>query len=266
MNENKKLRRSALGINEIRGCVHLGMKGEALKLARRTLKQTDIAENDFGEAVNAILVHADKCKPWSPMVEAAYARLAKHDKQAVRRWMLYFCSASKNYEAAIKFIPRRFVGEFDLTELAFTCDIWLGLKRMDETDRLAKKLSWAVRQAAHPFMRTMLTRHLGEYYARKGLWNKAVEAWEFVRLDNIFIEEAVEGIVDIHVAAALLAIKRGSELVEKCNKNPDPEMETTLPGNDKKIQQRAEKRFQKLKKILEKIVPEKRQKELGLDV
>jgi hypothetical protein len=76
----------------------------------------------------------------------------------------------------------------------------------------------------------------------------------------------VEGIVDIHVAAALLAIKRGLELVEKFNKNPNPEMETTLPGNDKKIQQRAEKRFRKLKKILAKIVPEKRQKELGLTI
>jgi hypothetical protein len=266
MNENKNLRSSALGMNELRGCVHLGMKHEALKLARRTLKQADIAEKDFGEALNAILVHADKCKPWSPVVEAAYARLSKRDKQAVRRWMLYFCSASKNYEAAIKFISRRFVGEFDLTELAFACETWLELKRMDEMDKLAKKLSWAVGQAAHPMMRTMLSRHLGEYYARKGLWNKAVEAWEFVQLDYIFFQEAVEGIVDIHVAGALLAIKRGFELVEKFNKETDPQMETTLPGNDKKIQQRAEKRFRKLKKILEKIVPEIRQKELGLDV
>jgi hypothetical protein len=62
MNENKKLRASALGINELRGFVHLGMKRGALKLARRTLKQSDIAEKDFGEAVNAVLIHADKCK------------------------------------------------------------------------------------------------------------------------------------------------------------------------------------------------------------
>lgn len=244
----------------------MGMKHEALNLARRTLKQTGIGEKDFSEALNAILVQADKCKPWSPLVEAAYARLSKRDKQAVRRWMLYFCSASKNYEAGIKFISRRFVGEFDLTELAFAFDIWLGLKRMDEMDKLAKKLSLAIVQAAHPFMRTMLAKHLGEYYAQKGLWNKAVEVWEFVQLDNIFIQDAVEGIVDIHVAGSLLAIKRGLELVEKFSKNSDPEMETTVPGNDKIIQQQAEKRFRKLKKILEKIVPEKRQKELGLDV
>jgi hypothetical protein len=264
MNENKKLRPSALGINEIRGCVHLGMKREALKLARRTLKQTDVAEKDFSEAVNAILIHADKCKPWSPVVKAAYARLSKRDKQAVRRWMLYFCSASKNYEAAIKFIPRQFVGKFDLTELAFTCEIWLQLERMDEMDKLAKKLSRAIGQAKYPLMQTKLAECLAEYYTRKGLWNKAVELWEFVRLDNIFCENAVASIVDIHVAGALLAIKRGLGLVEKFKQNPDPQMETTLPGNDKKIQQRAEKKFRKLKKILEKIVPKKRCNELGL--
>jgi hypothetical protein len=55
---------------------------------------------------------------------------------------------------------------------------------MDEMDELAKKLSRVIGQAAHSFMRTMLARHLGEYYARKGLWNKAVEAWELVRLDK----------------------------------------------------------------------------------
>jgi hypothetical protein len=242
------------------------MKREALKMARRTLKQTDIAEKDFGEALNAILVQADKCKSWSSVVEAAYARLSKRDKQAARSWMLYFCSASKNYEAAIKFIPRRFVGEFDLFEFAFTCEIWLRLNRMDEMDKLAKKLSRAIGQAQYPLMQTKLAECLAEYYTRKGLWNKAIELWEFVRLDNIFCENAIASIVDIHVAGALLAIKRGLELVEKFNKNPDPQMETTLPGNDRKIQQQAEKRFRKLKKILEKIVSQKRQKELGLDV
>jgi hypothetical protein len=257
---------TASGVNELKGYVNIGMKHEALKMARRLLKGRDIKSDDFNNALNAILVQADKCKPWTPVVEAAYARLSKRGKQIVRRWMLYFYNASRNHEAARKFIPRRFVGEYDLTELAFTCETWLELKRMDEMDRLVKKLSRAIGQAAHPFMRTMLARHLGEYYARKGLWNKAVEAWEFVRLDNIFIQEAVEGIVEIHVAGAMLAIKHGCDFINKFKQDFDPKMETTLPGNDKKIQQQAEKKFRKLKKILEKIVPEKRQKELGLDV
>jgi hypothetical protein len=253
------------GLDELGGLTKLGMKREALRMARRLLKSRDTTSDDFSKALNAILTLADKCKPWTPAVETAYARLSKRDKQVVRRWMLYFYSSSRNYEAAGKFIPRRFVGEFDLTELGFACETWLELRRMDEMDKLAKKLSRAIEQAAHPLMRTMLAGYLGEYYARKGLWNKAVELWEFVQRDNIFCRNAVEGIVEIHVAGALLAIKRGFELIKHFNQSFDPEMETTLPGNDKKIQQQAEKQFQKWRKILEKILPEKRRKELKLD-
>ena len=180
--------------------------------------------------------------------------------------MLCFYNSWKNHEAASKFVPSRFVGEFDLTELAFSCETLLELKRMDEMDKLAKKLPRAIKVAEHPLMRAQLAGCLAEYYARKGLWNKAVELWEFVPLDNIFCQNAVEGIVEIHVARALLAIKRGFELVKKFNQDFDPTMETTLPGNDKAIQQHTEKKFQKLEKILEKILPKKRQKELGLDV
>ncbi|MEI9962174.1 MAG: hypothetical protein WDM76_13890 [Limisphaerales bacterium] len=114
-------------------------------------------------------------------------------------------------------------------------------------------------------MRTHLAECLAEYYTRKGLWNNAIELWEFVQQDNIFCQNAVGGIVEIQVAAALLAIKRGLELVKKFNQGFDPETETTLPGNDKKIQQQAEKQFRKWRKILEKIVPEKRQKNWGLN-
>jgi hypothetical protein len=251
------------GLDELGGFVKLGMKREALKLARRTLKQADITAKAFNDALDAILTLGDKCKSWMPVVEAAYAHLPKSDKQAVRHSMLYFYNSSRNHEAAGKFIPRRFVGEVNLMELALTCKTWLELKRMDEMDKLAKILSRTIKETEHPFMRTQLSECLAEYYTRKGLWNKAVELWGFVQLDNIFCRNAVEGIVDIHVAGALLAIKRGFELVKKFNQSFDPKMETTLPGNDKVIQQQAEKKFRKLQKILEKIVPNERQRELG---
>ena len=251
------------GLDELGGFVKLGMKREALKLARRTLKQADITAKAFNDALAAILTLADKCKPWTPVVEAAYAHLPKSDKQAVRHSMLYFYNSSRYYEAAGKFVPRRFVGEVNLMELVLTCKTWLELKRMDEMDKLAKILSRTIKETEHPFMRTQLSECLAEYYTRKGLWNKAVELWGFVQLDNIFCRNAVEGIVDIHVAGALLAIKRGFELVKKFNQSFDPKMETTLPGNDKVIQQQAEKKFRKLQKILEKIVPNERQRELG---
>jgi hypothetical protein len=251
--------------SELNGFVEMGMKREALKLARRILKKIDISTVDFRDAMQAILIQADNYKLWTPVVESAYARLLKHDKHIVRPYMLYFYHSCKNYEAAAKFVPHRFVGAFDTKELAFACETWLELNRMDKMENLAKKLLWAIKEVDVPFMRTHLAKCLAEYYARKGHWGKAVELWEFVQLDNIFYRDAVEGVVDIHVAGALLAIKRGFELMKKFNQNYDPEMETTLPGNDGKIQRGAGKKFRKLQRLLEKVVPEKRRKELGLD-
>jgi hypothetical protein len=262
----KNINDRLLGLDELGGLTNLGMKREALRKARRMLKSRDMTGDDFNRALNAILTLADKCKPWTPVIEVAYARLQRRDKQAVRRWMLYFYCSSRNHEAASKFIPLRFAGEFDIAELAFTCETWLELKRMDEMDNLARRLSRAFKVAKHPSMLTHLAGYLGEYYARKGLWNKAVELWEFVQQDNIHCQNAVESIVEIHVAGALLAIKRGFELAQKFNRDFDPKMETTLPGNDKKIQQQAEKKFLKLQNALGKLLPEKRRRELGLDV
>src|SRR5476651_1574443 len=112
----KKDAERILGLDEWGGLSGLGMKHEALSKARRALKSRVMTCDDFNNALNIILTHADKCKPWTPLVEAAYARLQKRDKKAVRRWMLYFYCSSKNHEAASKFIPRRFAGEFDIAE------------------------------------------------------------------------------------------------------------------------------------------------------
>ena len=47
--------------SDLKGFTELGMKREALKLTRRKLKQMNITAKDFSEALNAILIQADKC-------------------------------------------------------------------------------------------------------------------------------------------------------------------------------------------------------------
>ena len=68
---------SNAGSNELDGLVGLGMKKDALALARRILKTKSASADEFGNALNAILTHADKCKPWAPVVGATYERLPK---------------------------------------------------------------------------------------------------------------------------------------------------------------------------------------------
>ncbi|MEI9962175.1 MAG: hypothetical protein WDM76_13895 [Limisphaerales bacterium] len=85
-------------MSELNGLVGLGMKHEALKLVHRILKQPNITAKDFNDALDAILTLADKTKSWTPVVEAAYARLPERDQQTVRHWMLYFYNSCKNHE------------------------------------------------------------------------------------------------------------------------------------------------------------------------
>jgi hypothetical protein len=249
---------------ELDGFIDLGMKREALRAARRALKEPRINAPLFRSALNALLTHTERLKPWSPLVEAAYARLSKRSQQSVRFWMLSLHCSTRNYQAASRFIPRRFVGDFGLTEMAFAMETLLELGRLDQAGKLAKRLPRAIDEATHPLMQSQLLLCLGEYFARRGKWDQAVAIWEAVQFEPTFSQNAVISIVEIHAARALRALQQGLQLIARFKQQFDPALETTLPGNDRAIQEKAQRSLRELQKILERIVTEERRKELGI--
>jgi len=52
--------------------------------------------------------------------------------------------------------------------------------------------------------------------------------------------------------------------IEEFKKVFDPESEIMVPGNDKAVQEQAAKEFRRLQRVLEEVMPKKRQKELGI--
>jgi hypothetical protein len=58
-----------LSDDELEGLMEMGMKHEALKEARRRLKQSETSAQAFSSAVDAILVQADKLKTWTKLVD-----------------------------------------------------------------------------------------------------------------------------------------------------------------------------------------------------
>jgi hypothetical protein len=215
--------------------------------------------------LDAILLQADKLKLWVTLVEKAYARLLKADRKHVRFMLVSFRSCSRNCENVLELLPQQFTGELALCELSFGMDAAMALGKMELAAKLARHLPGAIRAAESPTMKSLLRLNLAGFFARAGKWDEAIAVLEIVRNDKIFCRDAVTGMVEIHAARALLAIKHGLALVEKFNREFDPKRETTLPGNDKTIQQQAEKQFHKLRNMLAKIVSEKRQKELGIN-
>jgi len=199
-------------VNELEGCVKLGMAREALKLARRALKRTDIGATTFNDALDAILRQADKLKPWTMLVEGAYARLPKCDHKSVRFMLVSFRHSIHDHEGVLQLRPRHFGGEFALCELSFGMDAAMALNKMDLAGTLARRLPSAMRAAREPTMQSILRLNLAEFFVRTGKWDDAIAVFETVLDDSIFSRDVVKGIVEIHAARALLAIKHGLEL------------------------------------------------------
>jgi hypothetical protein len=242
----------------------LGMKKDALALARRVLRSKSVSAKEFENALDAILTHADRCKPWKTLVESAYARLSRRDQKAVRFLMLSFCASSGFYEDASRFIPQRFDGAFGLLEMVFAVHTALATGETALAKKLTKLLPRAIKEAPHPMMKSLLFEALGESQARDGKWDEAIASWEAAQCDGTISQNAVMNIVEIHAARALRTLQRGFQLIEKFNQDFDPELETVVPGTAKAIQRDAEKQFRRLQKILEKIAPKERRKELGI--
>jgi hypothetical protein len=256
-----------LGLDELTGLKGLGMKREALREVRRLLKSRDMTGDDFNKALNAILGQVDKLKSWTVLVEAAYARLPEHERENARFMLVSFRNCIRNYEGVLQLLPspdQIDAGEFALIELGFGMEAAMKLNKMELAEKLAGWFPKAMQAAESPTLQSILRLTQAEFFIRAGKWEDAVALFESVQNDRIFCRDAVKGIVEIHAFHALLAIKNGLTFIEKFNRDFEPEMEITLPGNDKVIQQKAERQFRKWRKTLEKIVPEKRQKELGI--
>src|ERR1017187_7162869 len=115
-------RNTAPDVNELKGCVKLGMTREAVKLARRALRRPDIRAATFNDALDAILIQADKLKPWTRLVEDAYVRLPKCNRKAVRFMLVSFRHSIHDHEGVLQLLPRHFSGESALCELSFGMD------------------------------------------------------------------------------------------------------------------------------------------------
>jgi hypothetical protein len=83
-------------------------------------------------------------------------------------------------------------------------------------------------------------------------------------LDQAHRRDALSGIVQIHLARALESIERGLQLLSELKKNPNIENRLSLPENDEGLTREAEKELLKFKRGIEKLLPGKARKDLGI--
>lgn len=235
-----------------------------MRLVRQMLKNPAITATTLREALDAILTVGDNLKSWTRLVESAYERLPEGERLPVRILMMGFRYCTSDHEGILKLTPKRITGEFAQRGLVWAIEATFAVGKTDLMKKLARHLPGAIRNTTDEMTRSLLMLSLAEFKVREHKWDEAIAILEAVLPDSVVGRNAVEAIVEVHAIRSLLALRDGFQRAKQFSQDFDLEMELKLPGNNKGMQEDAAKEFRRLQRILEKIVPEKRQKELGL--
>jgi tetratricopeptide (TPR) repeat protein len=235
------------------------MKREALRLTRRVLENRRISPEEFGEAVRTIGVLSNFEK-WRSELEAAYNRQSRKFKRKTRLAILAVYAALKEWETALKFVSLH--NASTPWEIFFSMEVLLALNKLEDAERLATKCKKAFRFANDPTDQSFLIDALAAFLARTHRWEEANAIWQRAPLDQPFRRDALSGIVRIHLGRAWEAIGNGLKALSELKRNP--ELSLCLPTNDLGLTRDAEKELLKFKRGIEKILPEKARKELGV--
>jgi len=248
---------------EIRGYADIGMKKEALRVVHTVLAKRRIRPEEFAEAHRAIGVFSTFEK-WKSQLEDAYNRQSRKFKQEMRPYMVELYGSLGEWETALQFLSVR--EPSGAIEKYFGMEALLELDKLQDAKTLAIECSKPLESATNAFEQSLLLTALARYYSRTRRWYDATNAWEHMPLEQPFRRDALSGIVKIHLARALRAIDRGLKALSELKADPDGENQLSLPGNDLKLTLDAEKELLKYKSGIEKLLPEKARKELGVDV
>jgi tetratricopeptide (TPR) repeat protein len=248
---------------EISGYCDIGMKREALRLARKVFAKRRISPEEFFEAIRAIGVHSD-FQRLKPQIEAAYDRQSRRFKSWARAGMLYMYATLGDWETAAQFVSVQHASSAG--EMFFSMEVLLALDKLEDAEHLAAKCQKAFRFMKDPSDQSFLIETLAPFLARTHRWDEAIAIWQQAPLDQPFRRDALSGIVKIHLGHAWEAAERGLQLLSELRQKPSIEDSITLPNNDVGLTRSAETQLLKFKRGIEKLLPEEARKELGVDV
>src|SRR5262249_30083399 len=132
----------------------------------------------------------------------------------------------------------------------------LALDKVQEAEALAARCKKALSKPTDRFDASLLIEALASFCARTHRWTEAIELWSQAPLEEPFRQNALSGIIQLHVAYAYESIEMALGRLTELKENPDERNELCLPGNDLALTTQAEKELLKFKRGLEKLLPE----------
>ncbi|PYI85025.1 MAG: hypothetical protein DME54_04935 [Verrucomicrobia bacterium] len=247
---------------ELNGFVELGSTKEVKRLIRQILRHPRSTAEALWKAVRAIGT-LDAPRRWRRDVEAAFARLSRKEQRRAREVMLNYYSAIWDFEAALPFcVPRDLRSP---SELMFAMDIYLQLNKLSEAKKLERKCLNAIERAENEFDVSCITEALGSFYARTRNWQRALDVWAIAPRDQPLARSAAVGRAEVFIAAAIDALNQELDTVIALKEKLPSGIEISLPGIEASLLRRTEKDLLRLKRGLERLLPEKRRKAFGLN-
>jgi len=248
---------------EISGYADIGMKKEALWAARRVLGKRRILPDEFSEALRTIGVFAN-FKKWRPMIEDAYNRQSRVFKRKARTDMLELYASLEEWRTALAFVSIRRPAR--ATDFFFGMNVLLELEKIEEAEALAMRCKKILPLVTAEFDRSLLYYALGQFFARTHQWESTLAAWQATAPDSSIARNVLTGIVKIHLARAFEAVQAGLRCLADRKRREPNKMELCLPKLEFDLAVDAEKELLKFNRGIEKLLPEKVRKELGIAV
>jgi tetratricopeptide (TPR) repeat protein len=249
---------------EIAGYADIGMRKEALRAVRKVLGKQRISLEEFSEALRTIEMHSSSknLNKWKSKLEAVYNRQSRKFKRKVRSDMLALYAERKEWQTALQFVSLR-----KLTcagDVLFGMQVLLELGKLDDAKALAIRCGQLLRVAQDRFHQAVILTALGDFFSQTHQWDDAIATWERMPLEQPFRQNALSGIVQMHLARAFESAERGLQLLSELKEHPNNENELCLPNNDLGMTLHAEKALLKFKRGIKRLLPDKTRKELGI--
>ena len=241
-------------LNELKGFIGLGMQKEALQLSRVLLRSRPAHPKVFSDTLTALLIHADRLRPWRALVERAYADLPKHSRNLVGSEMLSFYVSIRDWQAAATFVPTRPETPHDLV---FTMWTLLNLRRVHEARAVQRKCLRLLRATPERFEASLLLDALADYHAQIGELDPAESYWSVSPPEQPLFQSAAQGIVQVQAVRGKYWVAAAQRALGDSDVPLGDHTELVLPGNAKNLARNTSKDLNKYLAAFERIVPEK---------
>lgn len=246
---------------ELSGQVDLGARNEVRRLTRLVIHHVDLDAEVLSEVVRAIGV-LNNSHRWRREMELAYARLAKKEQHRARAAMMSYYYTIEEMDLALSFCSPRDLR--DPRQVMFAMDIYLHFGKLAEARKVAKKGKILLARSQTAFDASLLIEALACYHARRREWDVALALWSDAPRSQPLAGNAAVGTVEVFIAGALDVIMRELQTIGAFLKQPPSELELSLPGIEEELLRDTEKALLRLKRGLERLVPEQRRQALGL--